>query len=169
VREAERIAMDDRRFPTIGEIIGLDKMPTADGRVLRAFLDLDDPSEEEYRKLSVPERYLYDVYVFNARVMNGGIHEYLSGSWGHHWSETIEALQAIGARRTCEYLRRACQLFPDSMPSMDPNVREQQMREIALASGKEFIDDLIEPDYDDDLKQLLWAYWEREGRHSTRQ
>jgi hypothetical protein len=95
---------------------------------------------------------------FEAEVMNGGIDQYFYNSAGDHTAACLEALQAIGAKQSAELLQRACDLFPDKMPSSEREIRQKQLRAIA---GKKHLDDLLPGDLEIevDLYQRMLDYY----------
>lgn len=122
------------------------------------FLKLEVYSEEDYRKLPPRDRYLWDVTWFETEVMNGGVDQYLQNDTGDHIDECLEALQAIGAKKSHSLLTQACSLFPERRPSANRELRQKQLREL---TGEKNIDDLIQGEIETDLFQLMLNYYHK--------
>jgi hypothetical protein len=112
--------------------------------------------EEEYRSLPQRDRYLWDVSWLEKEVMNGGIDQYFWNHTGNHWAECLDALDAIGCKKSCEMLRSACDLFPGRHPSIVEEVRQEQRRAI---TGEQKLDDMVSGDFEFDLFQRLLDYY----------
>lgn len=122
----------------------------------KIFLTLPVYSEDDYRKMSRRDRYLWDVKWFEAEVMNGGVDQYFYNSAGDHSEECLEALKAIGATQTYDLLKQACALFPGGRPNADHEVRQRQLHELV---GEKNIDDLISGEIEVDLYQRMLSYY----------
>ncbi len=122
------------------------------------FLTLEVYSEEDYRKLPRRDRYLWDVSWFETEVMNGGVDQYFYNSAGDHAGECLEALQAIGAKKSHSLLSQACDLFPQRRPSANRDTRQKQLRDLV---GAKHIDDLIQGEIEVDLYQHLLDYYHK--------
>jgi hypothetical protein len=131
----------------------------------KVFLTLEVYSEEDYRKLPLRDRYVWDICWFEVEITNGGMDQYLLNSAGDNAGECLEALEAIGAKQAYRLLKNAFDLFPDGRPSADRDVRESQMQRLA---GANRIDDMIHGEIEVDLYQRLLDYYHR-PRHETRQ
>lgn len=107
----------------------------AENEVNRIFLELQVYSEDDYRKLSRRDRFLWDVVWFDTEVMNGGIWQYFRNSAGDHWAGCLEALGEIGAKHEYSFLKAACELFPNGRPSADREERKKQIAEIASSTS----------------------------------
>ena len=143
--------------PDPGEAIESPFQHPAFAETHRLFLNLQVHSEEDYHKLSRRDSYLWDVHWFETEVSNGGVDQYLSNSSGDHAVECLEALQAIGAVKSHRLLKHACELFPNARPSVDREVRRQQLRQIATIPT--YLDDLIEGELDAELYRMLLDYY----------
>lgn len=130
--------------------------PAAD-EAYEIFGRFDVRSEEDYRQLPRRDRYVWDVCWFDTEVMNGGVDQFLYNAIGGHAQETLEAPAAIGARRTYELLKAACDLFPDGRPS--PNHEERRRQLAAHWKNDKKIDDLIQGDIEIELFQRLIEFW----------
>jgi hypothetical protein len=122
------------------------------------FIKLKVYSEEDYRKLPQRDRYLWDVTWFETEVMNGGVDQYLQNDTGDHIDECLEALQAIGAKKSHSLLTQACSLFPERRPSANPELRLKQLREL---TGEKNIDDLIQGEIEADLYRLMLNFYHK--------
>jgi hypothetical protein len=152
------------RIPTLGEILGLDKEDTPQGKVFRLYVDLDIRTDEQLRALPVQDRYVWLIYRFDSNVQNGGIDSFFWNSDGEYLAECLEALQAIGAVRTYQMVKELSDLFPDGGPAVENETRQSQMRAILEnPEGTEVrdFDDLIEFDWDENLFELLLEYRRR--------
>ena len=135
----------DRGY-TLAEILGRDKGETPDAQLCRIWLDLfymGAEYEEVLLHLPLCDRYIWLVSRFSSEVNNGGIDQFLSNSSGDYVAETLEALAAIGASKSCRALEQACELFPNGRPSGDHETRENQVREIIAKFEGRYIDDIV--------------------------
>jgi len=146
------------RPKTIGEILGQDQGTSPGASIFRRYLELDINTEEKFRAMAAPDRYLWLIFWLGWQVENGGISQFFWNSQGDYALETLEALQAIGAAESYRVLAQACALFPDGRPSQDQEVRQDQIRDISAHAGVEDIDDMIVGDLDANLTELLWEY-----------
>ena len=90
-----------------------------------------------------------------AEVNNGGFHQFFYNSAGDDTAETIQALQAIGAARTAEIVKRAAAKFPGGMPPKERFARQDILLE-KFPDTTEF--DELDAEffaYPDDLAALL--------------
>lgn len=99
---------------------------------------LDRVEAEGVDALSGPERTVYMAYFMDAEVHNGGFDQYFFNSQGNHAAETIDALEAVGASRSANQLRRARALFKPEAPSPDRDVRWAQMDRIPKATREQW-------------------------------
>ncbi len=127
--------------------------------VKRIFLTLEVYSENDYRNLPRRDRHVWDVSWFETEVMNGGIDQYLYNSAGDHAAECLEALEAIGAKRSFGLLKRICDLFPEGQASPNREDRQKQLRQLVGETGQ--IDDLIEGEIEYELYQLMLDYYRK--------
>ncbi len=149
------------RIRTIGEIIGLGKQDTPEGKVFRLYLDLDIRTDEQLRALPAQDRYVWFIYRFDQEVQNGGIDQFFWNSTGDYLAECLEALQSIGAVQTHQLVKELCNLFPDRTPAVEQETRQGQMRAILENSVSKEVrgfDDLIEFDGDENLFELLLEF-----------
>lgn len=123
----------ERRFKTIGEIIGLNKDGTPKGDVFQIYLDLDVHDDEELKELPEHAQNIWFIYQFSEAVDNGGMDQFICSFTGAYAAQTLRALEAAGARHHFEWLRQACNLFPNGLPDKDQDVRRRQYTEVVAA------------------------------------
>jgi len=92
------------------------------------------------------EQTLFLVWSFTAEVDNGGFEQFFFNSGGGYASETVDALERIGAADVGALLRRAIDLFPHAVVP-----RELEARNAAL--------DQLGDDADERFDELLKAYF----------
>lgn len=134
--------------------------------------DLFDVSDEIFAKvqstgfetLSPDEQVFHVIWSVEAEVNNGGFHQYFFNSAGDHASQTIVALEQIGASVCAELVRRACEIFPDATPSSDRFQRQEQLMALTQ-QDEDLLGDLDDEfyEYPDDIKGLLTKFWEAHG------
>jgi hypothetical protein len=122
-------------------------------------------SEEDYRRLSRRDRYVWDVWWMDTAMMNGGLDHWFP-AMAHHAPETLEALDAIGAPQAYGIIKRVCDLFPDL--GTDEEIVAARYFEFFQRHGK--IDDYLllqnemHGNFEEvelDLYQRLLDYWQR--------
>jgi hypothetical protein len=133
------------------------KHPAAE-EVRQIFLDLKVDSEDDYRKLSRRDRYLWDISWFEAELTNGGMYQYFLNSAGDHAADCLEALKAVGAKEAYSFLRQACDFFPDKRPSADQEVRQKQLRRMGWPSP---VNERISGGIEVDLYQRVLSYYQK--------
>lgn len=77
--------------------------------------------------LSAKEIVGVGVWLLEAEVNNGGFDQYYFNSAGELAVPTIEALRTIGAHCTASLLTAANAEFPNAVPSIDRNLRQEQL------------------------------------------
>jgi hypothetical protein len=83
-----------------------------------------------YSGLSYPETIYYLGCVLQGEVHNGGFHQFFTNSSGDRYSETLDALEEIGAYESRRLLTLATELFfLSDTPSKDRTERYHQMPE----------------------------------------
>jgi hypothetical protein len=120
------------------------------------FDQLSAGNEKDYRELLRRDRYLWEVFIFDQQLMNGGLDQYLL-NFGDHAPKAMEALEAIGARAAHLFLKRACDLFPNGQAAGEQELREQQLR--SITGSDSVLDDLVPGEVEVDLYQKLLEYW----------
>jgi hypothetical protein len=93
-----------------------------------------------------------------AEVNNGGIHQYFYNSAGDNTAETIQALEAIGALRMADIMRRAAGRFPGGAPPKERLARQDVL--LDYFANIEVFQDLDDEfyEYPDKLADLLKKY-----------
>jgi hypothetical protein len=112
-----------------------------------------------YEKLSRPEQVFLTVRDFEFVVNNGGFGRFYSGPAGDRASETVRALETIGAKRTAELVKTTNGLFGANGPSPDRAKRQAQL--VRLPGSK--VDELNDADkqfseQEENLDELLMAF-----------
>jgi hypothetical protein len=113
---------------------------------------------DDVNELPARERFVGDISWLEAEYMNGGTDQVFYNSSGCRIKPMMEALQAIGATRTAASLRRAANLFPNGLPSVDTEVRRSQMDVIRQPNQRVF--DQF-PLFEEDVFGLLLDYWKK--------
>ena len=108
-----------------------------------------------FGSLSPTEQVVYCIWWLESEVNNGGFDQFFLNSAGDFYSETCDALTAIGANKTRELLEAACAV---AFPGAPPKDREQ--RNAIQASGDEVDERLNALDqkffaYEDDLTLMV--------------
>tara|TARA_R110002096_G_scaffold354359_2_gene547505 strand:- start:84 stop:497 length:414 start_codon:yes stop_codon:yes gene_type:complete len=117
-----------------------------------------------FDSLNEPEQYFHVLWWLEAEVNNGGFDQFFDNSAGNQADITVTALKEIGATNCADILRRACDLFPNSKPSQDRNVQQDQL--CAIRDNDEEAFDALDDEfyeYPDDISGLLGKYWEVHG------
>ena len=151
----DQAALDDRAYAAVMT----ERNPhwPAEEAVRKLCGELDGFEPENYQKLSTREKSVWNVFWFNAEVMNGGIDQYFYNSAGDHAVDCLAALETIGATESVKLLKCGCTRFPNGTPHTDRETRQQQLD--ALLDGDERLDDKTEGEIDPQLFSLLLAYY----------
>lgn len=149
----EQAALDDKAFAAV--MTERDPHWPAEEAVRKLCGELDGYEPENYQKLSTREKAVWNVFWFNAEVMNGGIDQYFYNSAGDHAADCLAALETIGATEAAKLLKNGCTQFPNGTPHADRETRQQQLD--ALLDGDERLDDKTEGEIDPQLFSLLRA------------
>jgi Domain of unknown function (DUF4375) len=106
-----------------------------------------------------PENVVLLVNAFEGEVNNGGIDQFFFNSGGDYFSETLSALEIIGATKMADILRKACTRFPEANPPVNLYLRRKVMLDLVSRDAEGF-NDLDEDFYknEDDLCGLLDKY-----------
>lgn len=96
-----------------------------------------------------------------AEVNNGGFDQFFFNEAGNRVVETIEALEAIGAHKTADIVRRACARFPGGMPPAAWFARQEVLEVVSPDSEAFEQEDQEFYAYDEDLASLVAAYAKR--------
>jgi Domain of unknown function (DUF4375) len=115
--------------------------------------------DQGWDSLSQAEQVFVCVWQLEAEINNGGFDQFYTNSAGDFATETVTALEAIGAAHTAAIVRRANALFDSSVPPRNRDEREDALE--TIRDDRE--DDLEELDsafyeYKDKLSQLLHAF-----------
>lgn len=97
--------------------------------------------------LSHAEQVFACVWQLEAEINNGGFNQFYSNSAGDFATETVNALEEIGAAHTAEIVRQANALFESGEPPRDCEEREEAL-------------ETIRDDHEDDLDTLNTAFYE---------
>jgi hypothetical protein len=100
------------------------------------------------------------VEAFEGEVNNGGFHQFFYNSAGNETTEILQALEAIGARKTADILRKAAGKFPSGMPPKDRTKRQNLLLDEVDPEIKVFntLDEEFYAYPDDLLQGLLEKY-----------
>jgi hypothetical protein len=91
-------------------------------------------------------------------VNNGGFHQFFFNNAGDNTEETIQALEAIGAARMADIVRRAAAMFPGGMPPKDRFLRQDVLLEnFPRAEAFKSLDDEFFA-YPENLASLIAGY-----------
>jgi len=99
------------------------------------------------------------VETFEGEVNNGGFDQFFYNTAGNETTESIQALETIGASKVADILKRAASRFPGGMPPKDRGERQDLLIESVSPDSTAF-DDLDQEFYagSEDLKGLLEEY-----------
>lgn len=82
-------------------------------------------TEAGYGGIAPVERVYYLCCVVNGEIYNGGLHQFYSNSAGDRYSETLDALQQLGATHARRIVIRSCEFL---FPGMDAPPTDRQER-----------------------------------------
>jgi hypothetical protein len=109
--------------------------------------------------LTDPERVFYCVWILEGQVNNGGFDQFFFNSSGNYSTETVDALEKIGAAKTAGIVRRANSVFKNGQPSKNWTARQEELlampesvTQILTQLDKEFYK------YEEDLSKLLYEF-----------
>lgn len=111
--------------------------------------------EVPWSEVSSAKRIFISVWQLEAEVNNGGFHQYLWNSSGNLAADTPAALEAIGAIRAADIVKRANGLFEAGPPA------DERLRLAALESIDENAFESLDEEflaYPDDLSALLYDF-----------
>jgi hypothetical protein len=115
-----------------------------------------------FEELNRAEQTVLLVWIFLGEMDNGGLEQFYFGFGGSYASETIEALERIGAQSAAVLLRKANRVFPDAVPSRDRLERVEVLDDLSVEHAElfekldeEFADGRPEGNVDFELN-LLW-------------
>ena len=96
-----------------------------------------------------------------AEVNSGGFDQSFFNEAGNRVVETIEALEAIGAHKTADIVRRACARFPGGMPPAAWFARQEILEVVSPDSDAFEQQDQDFYAYEEDLASLVAVYAKR--------
>ena len=110
------------------------------------------------------EREIVDlVDALEGEVNNGGFHQFFYNNAGGNTMETIRGLEAIGAVKVADILKRAAAMFPGGMPPKDRFARQGVLlATFPDARSFEVLNDEFYA-YLEDISGLLRSYKSRSG------
>ena len=111
----------------------------------------DDPAK--FQRLPLAARQYFAVLYFESDCDNGGIEQALSNSTGDYLPLVRSGYEAIGAKRSLEWLNWMCQPFGREGPSTNRADRNRQM-------------DAMKPNYFEQIEQLRDSWNERHRNDS---
>ena len=90
----------------------------------------DKEIKQGYESLTSAERIIYQVWVLEEEVDNGGFYQYFFSSAGDHALETLDTLRLIGAVNATHLLEQAIQVFGNTPFPSNREERLERMDEI---------------------------------------
>tara|TARA_R110002072_G_scaffold69483_18_gene168533 strand:+ start:8128 stop:9561 length:1434 start_codon:yes stop_codon:yes gene_type:complete len=109
-----------------------------------------------WNQLSPVQKQIVAVWEYDMEVNNGGHSQYFFNSYGAHWRDALQGLEAIGATHDLELLRAAVAAFEDP-PSEDTDERTNHLI-VVLEDADEEIRSLDDQYYEDpQTRQVLWV------------
>ena len=124
-----------------------------------AISDLVAQSPRSLADLRPAERVVWCVSELEREVNNGGFVIFFMNSAGDLASETVDALETVGAHRVASLLREAMAVFPPPGPATNRTVREAQVEALPDTATETWnrLDEQFFR-YPDDLSGLLRAH-----------
>ena len=111
--------------------------------------------EVPWSEISSAERIFISVWQLEAEVNNGGFHQFFWNSAGNLAADTPAALEAIGALRAADIVKRANELFPGGPPA-DETLRLAALQSIDESAFESLDEEFLA--YPDDLSTLLYDF-----------
>ena len=114
---------------------------------------------DDVDKLTEPQRLFYLNQNLEREINNGGFNQYFINSSGDFAHQTIQSLNAIGAKITADILQKAIDQFPDKQVPRDRDERIDAVEQIEQMAN-EVWDELDQKfyEYKDDLNSLNLNY-----------
>ena len=114
---------------------------------------------DDVDKLTEPQRLFYLNQNLEREINNGGFNQYFINSSGDFAHQTIQSLNAIGAKITADILQKAIDQFPDKQVPRDRDERIDAVEQIEQMAN-EVWDELDQKfyEYKDDLNSLNLDY-----------
>jgi hypothetical protein len=117
--------------------------------------------EWHFRRLSKPEQVFFCIWELESQVNNGGLNQYFFNS-GEYTSETITALEEIGAFYTADLLRKAVALFPGGKVPKEWRACQEIVTAMDDATDKKLDElDVLFYEYKDNLSELLYDFTQK--------
>lgn len=143
---------------TIDEM--LKKLPNNQKRLIeldRYVFELEQ--SKGFGNLTNTEKVVFCIENLENEVNNGGFNQFFFNSSGDYWRKTQEALQTIGALKTHDIFTNALSVFPNSTPSIDWGVRQNEVINLTVEKNA-FLNDLDRQfyKYEDNIGELLLDY-----------
>lgn len=115
---------------------------------------------DEIEKLSDPQKNFFFNQNLEREINNGGFDQFFFNSSGDFAHDTVNSLDAIGAKATVALLIRAIDEFPDGNVPNDTSERRRLMLELWPVSPNKVWEQLDQKfyAYEDDLNALNMAY-----------
>ncbi|APZ93080.1 DMP19 family protein [Fuerstiella marisgermanici] len=88
--------------------------------------------------LTAAEKHICAIDTLDGEVSNGGFAQYYFNSSSNHWQDAQAGLEAIGAGRRLRVLNATLERFGDSGPSVDRDVRTNQLAKLVRAQEDPF-------------------------------
>lgn len=84
--------------------------------------------EENLKKFSREQRYVFAIAWYTAEVHNGGHEQFYSNSTGIVWRDALAGYKAVGLKEAADILQRSANLMGGN-PSLDRATRETQLEQ----------------------------------------
>ncbi len=97
---------------------------------------LDRYDADGYDSLTPPQRHVYNAWLLDVEVCNGGFHQYFVNSSGNTAGEATEAFVALVAHDRADIVRRAVAVFGPNGPPADCDVRHEQLARFSNRQDK---------------------------------
>ena len=114
--------------------------------------DIDIEDEQAYYKglsrLSVEQKYLYAIFLYDMEMGNGGWHQFYTNYTGIVWEEVLVGLREIGATEHYELMRESVRRMGGN-PSKDRDERYDQIEQLESADPDYSIFGDLENQFDD--------------------
>ena len=130
---------------------------------LETLLEKSDAFASEFRfqidLIPTPYREIYLINNLNFDVANGGFTQWLRNICGRYSTETITALEVVGAKRTADILQAAIAALPNGNLPKDDQERNNMIDLIERKFADEWrkVGDVIS-EWPDDIDSLLRAF-----------
>jgi hypothetical protein len=121
--------------------------------------------EQGLGALTAAEQRLLLVWGYIGAIDNGGHASFIYNSYGDHWRETIDALDAIGAKVHADNLRTLGSAFAAGTVPREHDAREKALAAMSAADQRclDGCDERFHREGSDRLMDLLLADWRQHG------